>query len=137
MPTSRREFRRAFKISAGTEIALAATPSIWPVRGWVTSEFGTRDNPFGSGPNFTKGSTLPREWAKKSRRRRRPGVEVAYRSDDGNIVKIDHGHGVVTSYAHLSKRRQTGSADKTGDVLGFVGDTGRSTGPRTLRRLCQ
>jgi len=56
-------------------------------------------------------------------------VEVAYRSDEGNIVKIDHGYGVSTSYAHLSKTAvREGVMVKRGDVIGYVGDTGRSTG---------
>ncbi|MBP7766052.1 MAG: M23 family metallopeptidase [Deltaproteobacteria bacterium] len=125
-----RSFGELLKFLQEQKSLLAATPSIWPVRGWVTSEFGTRDNPFGSGTEFHKGIDIATRMGKEIQA---PAdglvVEVAYRSDDGNIVKIDHGHGVVTSYAHLSRAAvKQGVRIKRGDVLGFVGDTGRSTG---------
>jgi murein DD-endopeptidase MepM/ murein hydrolase activator NlpD len=48
----------------------------------------------------------------------------------GNTVGVDHGQGVLTMYLHLSKFATTeGAAIKQGDVLGYVGSTGRSTGP--------
>jgi murein DD-endopeptidase MepM/ murein hydrolase activator NlpD len=48
----------------------------------------------------------------------------------GNTVGIDHGQGVLTMYLHLSKFATTeGAAIKQGDVIGYVGSTGRSTGP--------
>jgi murein DD-endopeptidase MepM/ murein hydrolase activator NlpD len=48
----------------------------------------------------------------------------------GNTVGIDHGQGVLTMYLHLSKFATTeGATIKQGDVLGYVGSTGRSTGP--------
>jgi murein DD-endopeptidase MepM/ murein hydrolase activator NlpD len=56
-------------------------------------------------------------------------VEVGYRTEDGNVVKIDHGHGIVTSFCHLSKASvKQGSRVKRGDLIGYVGATGRSTG---------
>lgn len=109
---------------------LAATPSIWPVRGWVTSGFGSRQNPFGSGVEFHRGIDIATRKGKEVVSSA-DGliVEVAYRSDDGNIVKIDHGYGVSTSYAHLSKPAvREGVLVKRGEVIGYVGDTGRSTG---------
>jgi len=125
-----RSFGELLKFLQEQKSLLAATPSIWPVRGWVTSEFGPRDNPFGSGTEFHKGIDIA---TRMGREIQVPAdglvIEVAYRSDDGNIVKIDHGHGVVTSYAHLSRSAvKQGVRVKRGDVLGFVGDTGRSTG---------
>jgi murein DD-endopeptidase MepM/ murein hydrolase activator NlpD len=48
---------------------------------------------------------------------------------DGNLIKIDHGHGLITAFAHLSKMVvKQGLRVKRGDVIGYVGDTGRSTG---------
>jgi murein DD-endopeptidase MepM/ murein hydrolase activator NlpD len=123
-------FNELLKFLREQKSLLAATPSLWPVRGWVTSEFGMRNNPFGSGREFHRGIDIAS----------RPGkeviapadgfvLEVAHRSDDGNIVKIEHGYGVSTCYAHLSKAAvKEGVPVKKGDVIGYVGNTGRSTG---------
>jgi len=109
---------------------LAATPSIWPVRGWVTSEFGSRDNPFEKGVEFHKGLDIATRMEKEVVA---PAdgfvVEVAHRLDEGNIVRIHHGYGVSSSYAHLAKSTvKQGLRVKRGDLIGYVGDTGRSTG---------
>jgi murein DD-endopeptidase MepM/ murein hydrolase activator NlpD len=123
-------FNELLKFLREQKSLLAATPSLWPVRGWVTSEFGSRDNPFGKGTEFHKGLDIATRMGKEVTA---PAdglvIETAYRSDDGHIVRIDHGHGVSTSYAHLSKiAAKQGVRVKRGDVVGYVGDTGRSTG---------
>lgn len=123
-------FNELLKFLRERKSLLAATPSIWPVRGWSTSEFGSRQNPFGGGVEFHKGIDIATRKGKEVASSA-DGliVEVAYRSDEGNIVKIDHGYGVSTSYAHLSKTAvREGVLVKRGDVIGYVGDTGRSTG---------
>jgi murein DD-endopeptidase MepM/ murein hydrolase activator NlpD len=109
---------------------LAATPSLWPVHGWVTSEFGMRRNPFGSGGEFHKGIDIASRAGKEIIAPADGFVlEAAYRTDDGNVVKIEHGYGISTSYAHLSKAAvKDGVQVRKGDVIGYVGDTGRSTG---------
>jgi murein DD-endopeptidase MepM/ murein hydrolase activator NlpD len=109
---------------------LAATPSLWPVHGWVTSEFGMRRNPFGSGGEFHKGIDIASRAGKEIIAPADGFVlEAAYRTDDGNVVKIEHGYGISTSYAHLSKAAvKDGVQIRKGDVIGYVGDTGRSTG---------
>ena len=56
-------------------------------------------------------------------------AEVAYQNDVGQMIRIDHGHGISTLYAHLSKTAvKPGAALKRGDRIGYVGNTGRSTG---------
>ena len=109
---------------------LAATPSIWPVRGWVTSEFGSRDNPFGRGTEFHRGLDIATRLGKDVLASADGLVtEVAYRSDEGNTVRIDHGYGLSSVYAHLSMPAvRQGVRVKKGDLIGYVGDTGRSTG---------
>lgn len=125
-----RSFGELLKFLQEQKSLLAATPSIWPVRGWVTSEFGIRDNPFGSGTEFHKGIDIATRLGREIQASADGLViDVAHRSDDGNIVKIDHGYGVISSYAHLSKFAvKQGMRVRRGDVIGFVGDTGRSTG---------
>lgn len=109
---------------------LAATPSIWPVKGWVTSGFGSRQSPFSSDVEFHRGLDIATRMGKEVIA---PAdgfvVEVSYLAEDGNMVKIDHGHGIVTIYCHLSKAAiKQGRRVKRGELIGYVGDTGRSTG---------
>lgn len=123
-------FNELLKFLREQKSLLAATPSIWPVRGWVTSEFGQRDNPFGVGREFHKGIDIATRVGKEIVA---PAdglvVEVGYRSDDGNMLKIDHGYGISTCYLHLSKAAvKEGVRVTRGTVIGYVGDTGRSTG---------
>ena len=109
---------------------LAATPSIWPVRGWVTSEFGVRESPFRSGVEFHKGLDISTRFGKEVVSPADGLVIVsAYDSQDGNFIKIDHGRSLATGFAHLSRRAvKQGMRVKKGDIIGYVGDTGRSTG---------
>ncbi|MBM4315003.1 MAG: hypothetical protein FJ122_13955 [Deltaproteobacteria bacterium] len=109
---------------------LAATPSVWPVVGWVTSEFGRRASPFGAEGEFHKGIDIA---TKHGRVIQAPAdgvvVEVAYYQDVGQMIRIDHGYGINTFYGHLSKAIvRTGATVKRGDRIGHVGNTGRSTG---------
>ncbi|PKN70624.1 MAG: peptidase M23 [Deltaproteobacteria bacterium HGW-Deltaproteobacteria-12] len=109
---------------------LASTPLIWPVKGWVTSEFGYRESPFSSGTEFHKGLDIATRMGKEVVATA-DGliVEASYLSDEGNTVKIDHGRGLASSYSHLSKIAvKQGARVKRGDLIGLVGDSGRSTG---------
>jgi murein DD-endopeptidase MepM/ murein hydrolase activator NlpD len=110
---------------------LAATPSIWPVKGWVTSEFGVRESPFRTGVEFHKGLDISTRFGKEVVAPADGLVIVsAYDQQDGNFVKIDHGRGLATGFAHLSRMAvKQGMSVKRGDIIGYVGDTGRSTGP--------
>jgi Membrane proteins related to metalloendopeptidases len=109
---------------------LAATPSIWPVKGWVTSEFGVRESPFSSGVEFHKGLDISTRFGNEIVAPA-DGLVVmsSYYPQDGNFVKIDHGRGLATGFAHLSRMVvKQGMRVKRGDIIGYVGDTGRSTG---------
>lgn len=110
---------------------LASTPSLWPVQGWVTSAFGPRRSPFGSGIEFHKGIDISTRYGKAIVA---PAdgmvVKSGYEPMDGNAVRIEHGHGMSTAYLHLSKIAvRHGERVKKGAVIGYVGDSGRSTGP--------
>lgn len=110
---------------------LASTPSLWPVKGWVTSEFGMRRSPFRSGMEFHKGLDISTRFGKEVVAPA-DGLVIGsgYGPQDGNYVKIDHGHGFTTVYLHLSRMTvKQGTRVNRGDVIGYVGDTGRSTGP--------
>lgn len=110
---------------------LAHTPSIWPVRGWVTSGFGYRRSPFTGLREMHEGLDIAAQ-------RKAPvispaaGVVVAaeFRKGYGNVIEIDHGYGIVTKYGHSSVNiAKVGQKVKRGDVIALVGSTGRSTGP--------
>jgi murein DD-endopeptidase MepM/ murein hydrolase activator NlpD len=109
---------------------LASTPTIWPVTGWVTSGFGARQSPFSSGVEFHKGLDISTRFGKEVVAPADGLVVIsAFDPQDGNFIKIDHGHGLATGYAHLSRMAvRHGARVKRGQIIGYVGDTGRSTG---------
>ena len=107
------------------------TPSVWPVRGWISSHFGYRVSPFTGRRELHKGLDIVN-------RRGTPVVVTAdgevvfagYKSGYGKMVIVDHGLDRVTKYGHLSKISvQIGDQVTRGQELGKVGSSGRSTGP--------
>ncbi len=119
--------------AAGERVGLwAATPSIWPVKGPVSSKFGPRISPFTGKKAFHSGVDIIAPKGEEVRAPAKGKVVVAsYDSRMGNYVRINHRHGIETTYGHLSKILvRYGQEVKRGDVLGRVGSTGRfSTGP--------
>lgn len=110
---------------------LAATPSIWPVRGWVTSEFGNRYSLFTGRTEFHAGIDIAADVGTPIKA---PALgivtEAGYQPYMGNMIAIEHGYGMKTVYGHLQKILvKTGDQVKRGDTIGTVGTTGRSTGP--------
>ncbi len=108
-----------------------STPSIWPVKGWVTSGFGVRVSPFTGRPALHDGLDIG---AAKNTPVRAPAngrvTTAGFNSKLGNIVRLDHGYGVQTLYGHMAKSLvKNGQRVKRGDVIGLVGSTGLSTGP--------
>jgi len=110
---------------------IASTPSIWPVRGFITSSFGFRTSPITGRRQLHEGLDIAN----------RSGTQVVapangtviyqgYQGGYGRTVKIQHGYGYVTLYGHLSKYEvKKGQRVKKGDIIGYVGNSGRSTGP--------
>jgi len=108
----------------------AATPSIWPARGWMNDGFGSRRDPFTGGADYHPGLDISAERGDPVVATANGTVVTAQRSGAyGNMIVIDHGFGISTRYAHLdSFRIKTGDTVRRGDVVGFAGSTGRSTG---------
>jgi len=109
----------------------ASTPSIWPVKGWMTSGFGRRISPFTGEPAMHRGVdiSVPENTPMVASAN---GVVVRAGFDGGlgNAIKIDHGYGYATLYGHLNKVHvRVGQRVKRGQVIGLVGSTGLSTGP--------
>jgi murein DD-endopeptidase MepM/ murein hydrolase activator NlpD len=110
---------------------LASTPSIWPVRGWVTSGFGRRTSPFTGRKQFHAGMDI-------STRSGTPIIAPAdgvvtfagHEGGYGRMVVLNHGQGLVTRYGHLKAYKvKKGDKVKRGDTVGLVGSSGRSSGP--------
>jgi murein DD-endopeptidase MepM/ murein hydrolase activator NlpD len=109
----------------------AATPSIWPVKGWVTSGFGPRVSPFTEKPAWHDGldigaaANAPVQAPAQGR-----VTAVGFDPKLGVLVKVDHGFGIETLYGHLAKALvKEGQRVKRGEVVGLVGSTGLATGP--------
>ena len=113
------------------ESLMNATPSIWPVHGWLSAGYGMRSDPFTGDRDFHPGLDISAERGTAVRATAAGRVELAAPSGDyGNLVVVDHGYGIVTRYGHLSKFAVWQGRDvKRGDILGYVGATGRATGP--------
>jgi murein DD-endopeptidase MepM/ murein hydrolase activator NlpD len=109
---------------------LDSTPSRWPVVGWVTSEFGWRSSPFGGDREFHKAIDIATRIGKPIQAPADGIVaEVSFQHDVGQMIRVDHGHGISTFYGHLSRAAvRAGSTVRRGDLIGNVGNTGRSTG---------
>lgn len=110
---------------------LAHTPAIRPTGGWVTSRFGYRQSPFTGKREFHKGLDIANH----------AGTPIVATADGiisysgkkgmlGNLVIIDHGHGLVTRYGHIDTLEvEVGATVKRGQIIARMGNTGRSTGP--------
>ncbi len=110
---------------------LASTPSIWPVKGWLTAGFGQRRSPFTGRRQMHDGVDISNS----------VGTPVVAPADGvvtyagplggfGNVLSIDHGHRVATFYAHLHQHRASrGQRVKRGEVIALLGTSGRVTGP--------
>jgi len=111
---------------------LASTPSIAPVRGILTDGFGGRSDPFTGEPGTHNAIDISSAVGQAVRS---PAdgivVKAEWANGYGNVIYIAHPYsGYSTRYGHLSQFAvQPGHHVKRGDIIGYVGSTGRSTGP--------
>jgi murein DD-endopeptidase MepM/ murein hydrolase activator NlpD len=110
---------------------LSCTPSIAPVRGILTDGFGGRSDPFTGEPGTHNAVDISSAVGQAVRA---PAdgivVKAEWANGYGNVIYISHGYGYSTRYGHLSGYAvRPGQRIKRGDILGYVGSTGRSTGP--------
>jgi murein DD-endopeptidase MepM/ murein hydrolase activator NlpD len=124
-------FANRFPAGLGSIVNVAYAPSLWPVQGIVTSSFGSRLDPFKGEGAFHTGIDIASSQGDAVRAPAdgivlKAGLGTGY----GREVVVDHGHGVETLYAHLSGFAVIAGQDvRRGDILGYVGSSGHSTGP--------
>ena len=123
--TMRREFPGA--ASYASDSAPHTTPSIWPAAGYVSSPYGLRFN----GTEFHQGIDIAADMGAPIVATADGVVTAAgWNGGYGNMVDVDHGGGIVTRYGHASALAVTvGQQVRRGEVIAYVGSTGRSTGP--------
>lgn len=114
------------------ERGLAGIPQVLPASlEFISSGFGYRADPFTGSAAFHSGLDFRGPigapiYAAATGRVVFAGVKAGY----GNCIDIDHGNGLTTRYAHMSAfRARIGQAIESGDVIGAIGSSGRSTGP--------
>lgn len=112
-------------------LIMLSTPTIWPVRGWISSQFGFRTSPFTGRRVFHEGLDIAAQYGLDVHATAKGIVVFAgEKSGYGNVVTIDHGYGYMTRYGHNSRLTvKVGDKINKGDVVAKVGSTGRSTGP--------
>ena len=112
-------------------VNVSYAPSLWPVQGIVTSSFGARLDPINNEGAFHSGIDIATAMGDAVRAPAdgtvvKAGMGTGY----GREVILDHGHGIQTLYAHLSGFAVvSGQEVSRGDILGYVGSSGHSTGP--------
>jgi murein DD-endopeptidase MepM/ murein hydrolase activator NlpD len=106
-----------------------ATPSGWPVIGWLSSSYGMRRDPFTGKDDFHTGLDISANHGTEVRATADGIVEsAAYQGNYGNAITVSHGFGISTRYGHLSRYNvRPGQKVKRGELIGYVGATGRAT----------
>jgi len=112
-------------------LKLASTPSIWPTRGYVSSPFGWRIDPFTQKRTFHRGIDIATHFGNPVVATA-DGVVIETKMEKigGKTVKISHRGGYTTVYCHLNAFKvKPGQKVERGDVIGLVGKTGKALGP--------
>jgi murein DD-endopeptidase MepM/ murein hydrolase activator NlpD len=116
---------------SGDWTMLADAPSLWPVLGRVASSFGERQDPINGEGAFHSGLDIDAPIGTPVRATADGDVTTAAMEGGyGREIVIDHGHDIMTVYGHLSAIGVfPGQHVARGQVIGYVGQSGRATGP--------
>lgn len=108
-----------------------SAPSLWPVEGAITGSFGERIDPFNGEGAFHSGVDISAGIGQPVVAPADGIVEFAdFSGGYGRAIIVDHGHGITTRYGHLASFAvSAGQYVHRGDTIGYVGSSGRSTGP--------
>lgn len=129
--TLENDFRLLLELSKTRAFLRAATPSIMPVQGHPSDRFGYRKDPFTGLRDYHPGIDISAPYGNKVKATADGTVVFAGRKMGyGKLVKIEHKFDLATFYGHLSLIAvRSGQEVKKGDIIGYVGSTGRATGP--------
>src|SRR5947207_8417314 len=107
------------------------TPTIWPVKGHITSHYGNRADPFNGEAELHLGLDISALFGTQVHSPADGKIIYAQRKAAyGNLIIIDHGNGLTTRLGHLSRFNvKVGQRVRKNDVVGYVGTSGRSTAP--------
>jgi murein DD-endopeptidase MepM/ murein hydrolase activator NlpD len=110
---------------------VAATPTSWPAIGWLSARVGPREDPFTHEASYHTGLDISADKGAPVFATADGTVQsTEYHAAYGNLLVIDHGFGLVTRYGHLSGFAvKPGAHVRRGQVVAYVGATGRATGP--------
>ncbi len=110
---------------------LEHTPSIWPTKGWNSRGFGMKHDPFTGYKQMHRGIDIANHTGTPVIATADGKIKVSSsQAGMGKYVTIDHGYGFQSRYGHLSSRNvKRGQKVKRGDIIGYMGSTGYSTGP--------
>jgi len=120
-----------FRTSNTLNFLLNTTPSVWPVVGRLLSGYGKRDDPFAGAQIFHTGVDIAAAQG-TSVRVAADGIVVSaeWFGGYGKLIIVDHGHGMRTYYAHLSRMDVLpGQEVRLGQIIAATGATGRVTAP--------
>ncbi len=119
------------RLTTADWLRISQAPNAWPVEGRITGSFGERIDPFNGEGAFHRGVDISTEYGTPILAPADGTVIFADRySGYGKLVELDHGHGFQTRYGHMSAFAVTdGQFVHRGDIIGYVGLSGRSTGP--------
>jgi len=111
-------------------VAATTAPTLWPVMGPITGPFGSRIDPFNGEGAFHSGVDISCRYGQPIMAPSDGVVTYAgFYSGYGRMIVVDHGNGISTRYGHLSGFAVTdGQTLRKGQVIGYVGMSGRSTG---------
>ncbi len=125
------ELRKLQEYYKNRSILLAATPSVMPVRGYPSDRYGMRNDPFTDQKDFHPGIDISAPRGNKVIATADGVVEFAGNQVGyGKLVTLSHRFGISTRYGHLARIAvNRGQKVRKGDVIGYVGATGRATGP--------
>jgi murein DD-endopeptidase MepM/ murein hydrolase activator NlpD len=109
----------------------SAAPNLWPVEGQITGSFGERIDPFNGEGAFHSGVDISAGYGQPVIAPADGSVVFAdFMGGYGRAIVLDHGHGISTRFGHLASFAViSGQRVHRGDTIGYVGLSGRSTGP--------
>lgn len=116
-----------------------ATPKGLPVKGYISSDYGKRKNPMSGEDEFHSGLDISIGPGNPVRATADGIVSLSgWSGGNGNFVVLEHGHGFSSFYAHNRMNTvKVGQKVKRGDIIGYVGSTGNSTGPHVHYEIWQ